>query len=124
MVGLEVGKSHFDPFPLVAGLLELRHGHQCACVVTGLFVDVTRHLAPRHIWAALRFQWAWIAIELARPIENGAAIVHSAGGPQHLAGRASVLILLLVECKIAAREGAIIPSALLPYRDVRGDADA
>jgi hypothetical protein len=49
--------------------------------------------------------------------------MHSASGPQDLAGRAFVLILPFVKNEIAAREGAIIASALLPYLDVRGDAD-
>src|SRR5262249_59418767 len=33
MVSLEVSKSHLDPFPLIAGLLELRCGHECPCLV-------------------------------------------------------------------------------------------
>ena len=102
MVGLEVGKTHLDPLPLIAGLLELWCAHECPRLVAGRFVHVARHLAPGHVWAALRLQGAGIAIELARPVEDRAAVVHPAGRPQRLAVRASVLVLLLVEREVAA----------------------
>ena len=122
MVGLQMRKAHLDPLPLIAGLLDLRRAHECARMVTGFFVHVAWHFALRYVWAALRLQDAGTAIELARPVEDRAAVMHPTSRPQRLAVRAPVLGLLLVESEVAAREGAVVTVALVPDRDVRRDA--
>ena len=48
--------------------------------------------------------------------------MNSARGTERLAIGAPVLILLLVEDEVAAREGSIVPFGLFPYGDMRGDA--
>src|SRR5262245_38158484 len=103
MVGLQVREAHLDPLPFIAGLLERWRAHERPRLVTGLFVHIARYLARGHLSAARRPQGARIAIQLARPIEDRAAVVHHAGRTQRLAVRAPVLVLLLVECEVAAR---------------------
>src|SRR5271167_3089335 len=124
MVGLQVRKSHLDPLPLIAGLRELRRVSECPRMVTGFFVHVAWHFALGYVWTTPRPQRARIAIELARPIEDRATIVHLAGRPQGLTVRTSVLVLLLVEYEVSARERTVIAVGHLPHRDVRRDAGA
>src|SRR5450631_2058542 len=80
-------------------------------MVAGILVHVTRHFALGHVWATPRLQWAGGTIELARPIEDRAAIVDFAGCPQRLTVRARVLVLSLSNVK-SPREN--VPSSRLP----------
>ena len=56
--------------------------------VAGMLMDVARDLACRLLWAALRFERTYIAVELAGAIQKCLALVHRAAGPEPLSARA------------------------------------
>src|SRR3984957_3151683 len=76
--------------------------------VAGMLMDVARDLACRLLWAALRFERTYIAVELAGAIQKCLALVHRAAGPEPLSARAMVDVVGRVISKVAPREGAII----------------
>src|SRR5215469_3933032 len=121
MVGFQVRKAHLDPLPLISGPLVLWRSHEQTRDVAGRFVDVAWYFALGGVWTTPRLQGARIAIELARPIADGAAVVNPACRTQSFTVRAGVLVLLCVESEVAAREGSIIAIRPLPHGDVRGD---
>src|SRR6202044_4195107 len=55
--------------------------------VSGVFMDVARDLARWFLRAALRFEWADIAVELAGTIQKRLAFVHGAARPGPLSPR-------------------------------------
>src|SRR5450755_1281319 len=85
-------------------------------------MDIARDLARRLLWAALRFERAYIAVELACTIQKRLAIVNGAARSEPLSARAMVDVAGRVILKVAAREGAVIPLRLVKHRDVRRDA--
>src|SRR5450631_2275983 len=87
-----------------------------------MLMDVARDLARWFLWAALRFEWTYIAVKLARAIQKRLALVHSAARSELLSSRAVVDIVGRVISKVAAREGAIIPLRLVEHRDMWRDA--
>src|SRR4051812_26594077 len=48
----------------------------------------------------------------------------AASSRKQVAGGTDVDITLLVECEVGAREGTVVPLALVPDRDLRRDASA
>ena len=56
--------------------------------VSGVFMDVTRDLARRLLWAALRFERAYVAVELACTIQKRLALVNGAACSELLSARA------------------------------------
>jgi hypothetical protein len=70
---------------------------------------VARDLARWFFWTALRFEWAYIAVELACTIQKCLALVHGAARSEPLSSRAVVDVAGRIISKVAAREGAIIP---------------
>src|SRR5450631_1331789 len=85
-------------------------------------MDIARDLARRLLWAALRFERAYIAVELAGAIQKRLAFVHGAARPKPLSSRAVVDVAGRVISKVAAREGAILPLRLIEHRDMWRDA--
>src|ERR1700712_836599 len=85
-------------------------------------MDVARDLARWFFWTALRFERAYIAIELACTIQNRLALVHGAARSEPLSSRAVVDVAGRIISKVAAREGAIIPLRLVEHRDMWRDA--
>src|SRR5450631_2653482 len=86
--------------------------------VSGVFMDVARDLARRFFWAALGFERAYIAIELAGAIQKRLALMHGAAGPEPLSTRAVVDVIGRVIPKVAAREGTVIPLRFVEHGDV------
>src|SRR5450631_3699492 len=87
-----------------------------------MLMDVARDLARWFLWAALRFEWTYIAVKLARAIQKRLALVHSAARSELLSSRAVVDIVGRVISKVAAREGAVVPLRLVEHRDMWRDA--
>ena len=70
--------------------------------VAGIFIDAARDLARRLLRAASHLEWAHVAVELDRPIQQLLDIHDPASGGEHLACRARVDVARLVERKIFA----------------------
>src|SRR6476620_4866527 len=90
--------------------------------VSGVFMDVARDLARWFFWTALRFERAYIAVELARTIQKRLALVHGAARSEPLSARAVVDVVGRVISKVAAREGAVVPLRFVEHRNMRRDA--
>src|SRR4051794_13683903 len=84
-------------------------------------MDVARDLARWFLWAALRFERAYIAVELAGAVQKGLAFVHGAARSEPLSARAVVDVVGRIISKVAPREGAIIPLRLIEHRDMWRD---
>src|SRR3954452_9446750 len=87
-----------------------------------MLMDIARDLAWWLLWAALQFERAYIAVELACTIQKGLALVHGTARPKPLTPRAVVNVADRVISKVAPREGAIIPLRLIEHRDMWRDA--
>ena len=74
-----------------------------------MFVDVARDLARRIFRAALRFEWAYIAVELAGTIKKRLALMHGTTRAKPLPARAVVDVVGRVVSKVATRESAVAP---------------
>src|SRR6201996_2434196 len=85
-------------------------------------MDIARDLARWLFWAALRFERAYIAVELACTIQKRLALVNGAACSELLSARAMVDIAGRVILKVAAREGAVIPLRLIKHRNMWRDA--
>src|SRR6185437_14327313 len=85
-------------------------------------MDVARDLARWFFWAALRFERAYIAVELAGAIQKGLALVHGAARSEPLSAGAVIDVAGRIISKVAAREGAIIPLRLVEHGDMWRDA--
>ncbi len=115
-------EPHLDLLALMSRLLEALGASERAGNVSGVLMDVARDLARWFLWAALRFEWANVAIELACAIQKRLALVHGAARPKPLSARAVVDVAGRVISKVAAREGAIIPLRFVEHRDMWRDA--
>jgi hypothetical protein len=88
----------------------------------GKLMDVARDLARRFFWAALRFEWTYIAVELAGAIQKCLALVYGAARSKPLSARAVVDVAGRIISKVAAREGAIISLRFVEHGDMWCDA--
>jgi hypothetical protein len=75
---LQVCEPHLDLLALMSRLLEAPGASERPGNVSGVLVDIARDLARWFLWAALRFEWANVAIELACAIQKRLALVHGA----------------------------------------------
>ena len=100
-------EPHLDLLALVSRLLEAFGASERTGNVPGVLMDVARDLARWFLWAALRFEWAYITVELACSIQKCFALVHSAARPKPLSAQAMVDVACRIILKVAAREGAI-----------------
>jgi hypothetical protein len=80
-----------------------------------MFMDVARDPARWFFWAALGFERAYIAIDLAGAIQKRLALMHGATCPKLLPARAVVNVAGRIIAKVAAREGAVIPLRLVKH---------
>lgn len=58
-------EPHLDLLALAAGPLKALGPTERSGDVSGMLMDIARNLARRLLWAALRLEWAYIAVELA-----------------------------------------------------------
>src|SRR4051794_8765540 len=84
-------------------------------------MDIAWDLACRLLWAALRFERTYIAVELAGAIQKRLALVHGAACPKLLSARAMVDIASRIISKVAAREGAVISLRFVDHGDMWRD---
>src|SRR5262249_3594270 len=94
---LEVGGQRLDPPAVVARLLKGLGFAEPTSNVAGVLVDAARDLARWLLRAASHLEWAYIAIELARPVEQLLVIHDLARGGEALTSGARVDVTLLVE---------------------------
>jgi len=73
---LQVREPHLDLLAFMPRLLEALGTSERPGNVPGMLMDVTRDLARWFLWAALRFEWADIAVALACAIQKRLALVH------------------------------------------------
>src|ERR1700690_1086968 len=66
-------------------------------------MDVARDLARWFLWAALRFEWAYIAVKFACAIQKRLAFVHGAARSEPLSAWAVVDVAGRIISKVAAR---------------------
>ena len=71
-------KAHLDLLALALRRLEALGASERPGDVPGALMYVARDLARWFFWTALRFKWAYIAVELARTIQKRLALVHGA----------------------------------------------
>jgi hypothetical protein len=60
-----VCEPHLDLLALTSRLLKALGAGERPGNVSGALMDIARDLAERFLWAALWFEWAYIAVELA-----------------------------------------------------------
>ena len=102
MVGLQMREPHLDALSLVS-----RSG-ECLCLhlspgdVAGVLVEVARDLARVGIGAALRSDWAYIAVALRGTVEQRASVMYGATGLEQLAVRADIDTALPVPAEVRA----------------------
>src|SRR5882724_9499463 len=119
---LQVCEPHLDLLALAPRLLKALGASERSGDVSGMLMDIARNLARRFIWAALRFEGAYIAVKFACTIQKRLALVHGAARPEPLSARAMVDVAGRIISKVAAREGAIIPLRFVEHRNMWRDA--
>src|SRR5439155_11366376 len=85
-------------------------------------MDVARDLARWVFRTALRFEWAYIAVELAGAIQKRLALMYGAACPKLLSAGAVVNVARRVISKVATREGAVVPLRFVEHRNMGRDA--
>jgi hypothetical protein len=105
---LEVRKPHLDLLALAPRLLEVLGANERSGDVAGTLMDIARNLARWVFRTALRFERAYIAVELAGAIQKRLALMHGATCPKLLSARAVVDVAGWIISKVAAREGAVV----------------
>ena len=123
-MGLQVRKAHLDFLALVARFDEAGRPHQRACLVAGIFMDVTGDFPEGHVRSALRLDWARAAVTGAREVKDRSAVMDPACGGKQFACGADVNIAFLVEGEVAPRERSIFSPAFIPDGNVRRDTGA
>ena len=101
-------EPHLDLLPLTSRLLKAFGASERPGNIPGMLMDIARDLARWFLRAALRFEWANVAVELAGAIQKRLALVHGAAGPEPLSTRAMVNVAGRIISKVAARAGAVI----------------
>ena len=104
---LQVREPHLDLLALAPRLLEALGASERPRDISGVLMDIARDLTRWFFWAALGFERASVAVELAGTIQKRLALVHGAARPEPLSSRAMVDVTGRVIAKVAAREGAI-----------------
>ncbi len=126
---LEMGEQHFDLFPTAAGDLKSRRGGKGPRDITGVFVDIPRNLARDIIRAALRLEFADVAILLARAV-TACAVSADAGARrgvgasklnQFFTRRTGVAVCIRMPREVRARERAVGSRRVVKDRNVRRD---
>ena len=97
-----MSEQHLDALAVVARLLERLGLAERTSDIASVFMDAARDLARRLLGAASHLEWAYITIELARPVKQLVVIHDLACGREELACRARVDVALLVEYEVFA----------------------
>ena len=105
---LQVREPHLDLLAFPSRLLESLGAGERPGNVSGVFMDVARDLARWFLRAALRFEWADIAVELAGTIQKRLAFVHGAARPEPLSARAVVDVAGRIISKVAADRKSVV----------------
>ena len=63
-------KQHLDLLALAPRPLKVLGANERSGNVAGMLMDITRDLAWWLFWAALGFEWAYIAVELAGAVQK------------------------------------------------------
>jgi len=116
-----VCEPHLDLLALTSRLLKALSASERSRNVSGMLMDVARDLALWFLWAALRFEWAYIAVELTCAIQKRLALMHRAARSELLSARAVVDVTCRIISKVAAREGAIISLRFVVHRNMWRD---
>src|SRR5882672_3270822 len=119
---LQVCEPHLDLLALASRLLKALGTSERPGDVSGVLMDVARDLARWVFRTALRFERAYVAVELAGTIQKRLALVHSATRPEPLSAWAVVDVIGRVISKVAAREGAVIPLRFVEHGNMGRDA--
>src|ERR1700745_948381 len=119
VVCLQVGEAHLNTLSFVSRFGKRLCFHLPSCDIACVLMEVARDLARIGRGAALRSYWANIAVPLRGAVEQRTSVVHSAAGPQQFPVGADVGPALPVPVEVRTGEDAVLPIALLPYRDVR-----
>src|SRR3977135_1695202 len=114
---LQVCEPHLDLLALPSRLLEALGASERPGDIPSVLMDIARDLARRFLWAALRFERAYIAVELTGAIKKRFALVHGTARPEPLSSRAMVDVIGRVISKVAARERAVVPLRLVVHRN-------
>jgi hypothetical protein len=96
-----VGEQHLDALAVVARLLERLSSAQRTSDIASVFMDAAWDLARRLLGAASHFEWAYIAIELARPVNQ--LVGQSAAKPNVATNARTVLLWLLGHTRCCGR---------------------
>src|SRR3984885_6153503 len=87
-----------------------------------MLTDIARDLARWLLRAALRFEWAYIAVEFACMIQERLAFMHGMARSELLSAWAVVKVACRIIAKVVAREGAVISLRLVEHGDMWRDA--
>src|ERR1700732_4524137 len=116
---LEVRKQHFHFFPLFARLsIALRLGDRTGYIARRL-MGAAIDFAHRHVRAALRLERTSLAVVQAGAIAKRILPFAAPGWLEVFASRADITIVVFIEGKSRAPEGAVVVLGLVPYRDMR-----
>ena len=86
-------ESHLDLLALASRLLKALSTSERPGHVSGVFVDVARNLVRWVFRTALRFEWAYIAVELAGAVQKRLPFMHGATRAKPLSTRAMVDVI-------------------------------
>jgi hypothetical protein len=117
-----VCEPHLDFLPFTSRLLKAVGASERPGDVSGVLMDIARDLARWVLWTALRFEWTYIAVELAGAIQKGLALMHGTTRAKSLPARAVINVARRVISKVAAREGAVVPLRFVEHRNMGCDA--
>jgi len=124
-----MSEQHLNLFPKTTGGLVFGGRGESASDVSSVLVQITRDLAGDRVRAALRFEFADVAIQFAGAIESCALGCDAASGngvgaselDKLFARRAGVTVAFGVEGEVGAGERAVGSVGLVEDRDVRGN---
>ena len=100
-------EPHLDLLALTLRLLKSLGANERPGNISGMLMDIAWDLAGWLLWAALGFEWAYIAVELARTIQQRLALVRAARS-EPLSAWAVVDVVGRIISKVAARECTVI----------------
>lgn len=102
VVSLEMSKAHLDALAFIPRLKEALCAHKPSRHIAGILVNVAGYLSGGHIWTASHLQRASIAVEFGGTVAEHVAVVHGAGGVQHLVVWTNVEAATLVPAEVTA----------------------
>ena len=95
-----MSEPHLDLLALMLRLLKAIGAGDRPGNVPGMLMDIARDLARWFLWAALRFEWANVAVQLARAIKKRLALMHGAACSTLLSAGAVVDVTCRIILKV------------------------